>query len=271
MSDTVPFPPRIEDVLHYRDRERSRWAHFAQGEPHTSPFEALERAYAEIQAMAVELSGGTRDARQRATLYYSIYEDSEGNFMFPLVASHGSMWGVYHTDWIEQGLLPLRALSRHGRVQRWVDAIDQVRDVNRRVFREIYTTFHFTRYFGRHPQADRRIKPPVLALYNRVHEAIAQKKPLSAEERRSIYYEVFVHEQSDIVDPGLKEAAALAGRTLTEATKRVAPRFKYFPRRERLWFSDFTSVEQRNREGLRSLDFAEEVGPMRVLEALRDY
>ena len=54
-------------------------------------------------------------------------------------------------------------------------------------------------------------------------------------------------------------------------TKRVSPRFAYFPRRERLWFSDFTSVDQRNREGMRACEFAEEVGPDRVLQALGEY
>jgi hypothetical protein len=59
--------------------------------------------------------------------------------------------------------------------------------------------------------------------------------------------------------------------TLVSVFKRVRPRFAYFPKGERLVFTDFTSVDQRNREGLRAMDFAELVGAPRVLEAMADY
>jgi hypothetical protein len=36
-------------------------------------------------------------------------------------------------------------------------------------------------------------------------------------------------------------------------------------------FTDFTDVEQRNAQGLRAMDFAEQVGDARVLEALSEY
>ena len=92
------------------------------------------------------------------------------------------------------------------------------------------------------------------------------------EARRDLYYEVFVHEQHDIVDPGILQAAADCGSPAVVALlKRVRPRFAYFPRRERLRFTDFTSVDQRNREGLRALEWAEEVGPERVLQAMAEY
>jgi len=233
---------------------------------------ALEAAYDEIHAHAEMLSGGSRDAVKRAVIYYSVYLASEGNFMFPLVATHGSLWGVTHTLRIDRGLDALRPFSRHGRVQRWAESLDAIRDINRRVFVEIYSTFYFTRYFGRHVGADRWIHPEVLALYNQVHEAIRTDTPLTLEERKAAYYKVFVHEQDDIVDPGIQEATkASKSWILVKAFSLVRPRFAYFPRKERLFFSDFTSVDQRNREGLRALAFAEEVGPERVLAAIDEY
>ncbi len=271
MTMEAVYPPSGATILALRDEARARWEHLTPPSLPEVSERRLASAFDEIRDAAVVLSGSTRDAQLRAALYYSIYEDSEGNFMFPLVADHGSMWGVAHIEAIDRALSPLRVVSRHGRVQRWLDGMDAVRDVNRRVFREIYTTFHFTRYFGEHPGAGQFVKPAVLARYNQVHRAISQKTPLSRDQRREVYYEIFVHEQHDIVDPGLKDASAFAGRAVTEAFKRVSPRFAYFPRRERLWFSDFTSVNQRNREGLRALAFAEEVGPERVLEALGEY
>ena len=229
-------------------------------------------AHASIRDVAERLAGGTRDASKRAKIYYRIYEDSRGNFSFPLIASHGSMWGVSHTLAIERQLRRLLPLSRHGRLERWIGALDALRDVNRRVFIEVYTTFYFTWFYGNHPAASELIKPPVLALYNEIHGAVELGRQLSRADRQRIYYDVFVHEQEDIVDPGIQDAIRNSGSAyLVHALKRVSPRFRYFPRRGRLYFSDFTDVDQRNREGLRAFDFAEEVGADRVYQALSEY
>jgi hypothetical protein len=258
--------PTREDVQSAVADAHRRWDGLA-----ARPDDA-DAAWREIAAVAHEISGTTRDAARRSILYFALYEDSGRNLMFPLIAAHGSLWGVHHTERLDRLLTPLLRVSRRGRVRRWLEGLDDVRDVNRRVFREIYTTFYFTRFYGRHPRATVHVRPPIVERYNRVHDAVRTGVPLTKEERRDAYFEVFVHEQNDIVDPGLADAARLAGSPLLEAAlKRVSPRFKYFPRRERLWFTDFTDVEQRNREGLRALDFAEEVGPDRVFEALGEY
>lgn len=271
MTDRNPFRPSWADVHAAVADSRARWAHLDVSHPTDVSYERLREIHAAIRDHAHDLSGGTRDSRRRAVAYFALYEDSARNFMFPLVASHGSMWGVGHTLRLDRALAPLAVASRHGRVDRWRTALDDVRDVNRRVFREVYTTFYFTRFYGRHPRAAALVRPEVLPHYNRAHDAAAAGTRLPWSERRAAYYDVFVHEQGDIVDPGVLAAARAAGPLLVNLTKRVSPRFAYFPGRKRLWFSDFTSVDQRNREGLRAVDFAEEVGPDRVLAALSEY
>lgn len=265
----TPFAPTAADVRARIADATARWPAVVQAEER--PFDELVAAHAKVLAAAEELSGGTEDARKRAITYFSIYEDSGGNFMFPLIASHGSMWGVTHTQRIDRVLGKLRLLSRHGRVQGWMDALDAIRDINRRVFVEVYSTFYFTRHYGQHPRAGEIIKPEVLALYNAIHEAVSRGETLALAERRSLYFEVFVHEQHDIVDPGIQAAVAGCPRWMVSVFKRVRPRFKYFPRGESLRFTDFTDVAQRNREGLRAMDFAEQVGASRVLAALSEY
>lgn len=234
--------------------------------------ERLRADWERLNAEAERASGTTLSKRERAATYFRIYEDSAGNFMFPLVATHGSLWGVTHTErlerWLRRTALPL---SRHGRVQGWIDALDAVRDINRRVFVEIYTTFYWTRLHGHHVDASTFVDPELLTVYNRVHDAIDSEVQLSRQVRREDYYTVFVHEQDDIVDPGIQAAMEGVDRWLVRAMRVVRPRFAYFPRRERLRFTDFTDVEQRNREGLRALDFAEEVGAERVREAMAEY
>ena len=266
------FAPSHDDTLASREDTSRRLESLVEAPSADVPFEQLVAAHASILALAEEKSGTTLDAHKRAVIYYSIYEDSQKNLLFPMIAAHGSLWGVKHTRRIDKVLRRVLPLSRHGRVDRWMQAIDAIRDINRRVFVEIYSTFYFTRFYGKHPRAGEIIKPEVLSLYNRVHQAIEEGRLLSYQERRSIYYDVFVHEQNDIVDPGIQDAVALCDAPLVvEVLKRVRPRFAYFPRRERLLFTDFTDVEQRNREGLRACDFAEEVGDARVLEAMSSY
>ncbi len=271
MLERTTFAPTHDDVQRSLDDAFRRWSPLAELTTRTMPFDELQAAHAQIHEVAEAISGTSLDAEQRAVIYYSIYEDSAGNFMFPLIASHGSMWGVTHTRRLDMALRPLRRLSRHGRVQGWMDALDAIRDINRRVFVEIYTTFYFTRYHGKHPQAGEIINPDVLALYNRVHDAIEASEPLSFHQRRAIYADVFIHEQNDIVDPGIHDALANCPKAIVSFFKRVRPRFKYFPKGKSLRFTDFTDVEQRNREGLRAMDFAEEVGADRVLQALAEY
>ena len=233
------------------------------------PFEQLRADHEAMVAEATAVAGGTRDSRRRGEAYYALFEASGGNFMFPLVAAHGSLWGVRHTLRIEGLLRPFAFLPF---VRRWLAAFDAVRDVNRRVFIEIHSTFWFTKRHGHHPRAGEIVKPEVLALYNRIHAAIDRGERLPLEERRAIYYEVFVHEQHDIVDPEILDAAEACGTPLlVRLLRHVRPRFAYFPPGERLRFTDFTSVDQRNREGLRALAFAEQVGPERVREAMGEY
>jgi hypothetical protein len=253
-------------------QSEARWSHHGGQDLDRLSAPALKAVHAEMTAVAEALSGQTRDAAQRAVAYLSVFEASGGNFMFPLVATHGSLWGVTHTLRIEDALVRLRPISRHGRIQGWLDALDAVRDINRRVFVEIFSTFYFTRYFGHHPAAGDLVDRELLDVYNRAHEAARTGTLLSWEIRRDDYFTVFTHEQDDIVDPGIQEAiAGCRPRSLVGLFGLVRPRFLYFPPGKRLWFTDFTSVHERNREGIRALEFAEQVGSDRVIDAMGEY
>ena len=262
------FAPTPADTRRAVQHSADTWADVVPDPELSLP--ELAAAHARFVAVATELAGTTRDARKRAVIYFSIYEDSGGNFLFPMIASHGSLWGVRHTVRIDRWLGGLERFSR-SKVRRYLDALDSVRDINRRVFIEIYSTFYFTRFYGDHPRAGEVIKPAILALYNEAHAATAAGVRLAYGDRRRIYYDVFVHEQHDIVDPGIQEAVAHCPRWLVRVFQHVRPRFAYFPAGKRLYFNDFTSVDQRNREGLKACDWAEEVGADRVLAAMAEY
>ena len=263
------FAPTDRDTLEARERSARLWATEAPTRV-SQDLSDLLAAHARFVAVAEQLAGTTRDAQRRAVVYFSIFEDSAGNFMFPMIASHGSLWGVRHTVRLDRWLSRLEVLSPTT-VARWRGALDAIRDINRRVFIEIYSTFYFTRFYGADPRADQVIRPEILALYNEVHHAVSVGKLLPLSDRRRIYYQVFVHEQHDIVDPGIQQAIALCPSWIVSVFQRVRPRFAYFPDGCHLSFDDFTSVDQRNREGLRAMDWAEQVGPERVLAAMSEY
>ena len=94
---------------------------------------------------------------------------------------------VSHTLRIERWFAKSR-LNKCAQVARWMEALDQIRDINRRVFTEIYTTFYFTRVFGAHPVAAQCVNPAVLLVYNRAHAAIQKQRPLTRVERKDVYY-----------------------------------------------------------------------------------
>lgn len=231
----------------------------------------LRERWDALHRQAEALGGTSESAPDRALAYFQLYQESGGNFMFPLVATHGSLWGVSHTLRLQRWLGRLTPLSRRGRVQRWLDSLEAVRDINRRVFIEIWTTWHFTAQFGTELEARELVHPEVLALYNELHRARREGRLLPVHDRERIYYQVFLHEQDQIVDPGIQEAVRTSGSRMVEVFRRVSPRFRYFPAGRRLWFTDFTDVAQRNREGLRALRFAEQVGAERVRQAMCDY
>ena len=78
------FAPTRTQTQAALERSRQRWSIDDADHRHVSLPE-LHAAYARFVSVATELGGTTRDATRRAVIYFSVYEDSGGNFMFPMM------------------------------------------------------------------------------------------------------------------------------------------------------------------------------------------
>jgi hypothetical protein len=51
-------------------------------------------SYEHLRGEATLLAGGINDLTQRASVYHHLFEHSQGNHLFPLLAAHGALWAA---------------------------------------------------------------------------------------------------------------------------------------------------------------------------------
>src|SRR4051812_45502428 len=129
---------------------------------------ALRRAYDAIKVEARALAGQPGDILQRVRVHHSIYADSKGNHAFPLIALHGALWGY---DFFEvTGKLGelvsyryfLDADEKTKRLGMLNAFAEGFKAVNREVFVDTYTNYHFTKAHGRERGAEELVHGELL-------------------------------------------------------------------------------------------------------------
>jgi len=238
----------------------------------------LLRAHDALRRDATRLAGGLSDLAQRAAVYHHLFEHSGRNHVFPLIAAHGALWakgyfafGMRLGTWL-RWQYPLSRNKRARRMRKLHAFADAFREVNRRVCVDTYVSYHFTRVFGDHPQADRFVDRALLEALNEMHAARRAKRELTDAAKRDIFARFFLNEQEYVVGPSVEQAVSEFDWALMRflALKPVV-RFAYFPRGRSLWFGNFADREQRTANGLRAFDWAAAVGWQQVESALRSY
>lgn len=236
----------------------------------------LRAEYERLREEGTRLAGGLTDLAQRATVYHSIYRESGGNHVFPLIAAHGALWAG---GWFRFGMRlavglawqhPLSSQKRRQKVQALSDFADEFREINRRVCVDTYANFHFTREFGHEPGAAEILPEALLVAGNRVHAAHMTGCPLTDAEQRDVFEAHFFYEQEHIVGPTIERAVGEFDWPLLKLVA-MRPRvaFAYLPRP--LWFRNFASRDERVRNGLKAFDAGAALGWSHVETALQDY
>jgi len=231
--------------------------------------------YRRIRRAAYTLAGGLDDLEGRASLYLSLYRDSGGRNVFPLLAAHGAIWA---RRYLFKGMLAGRALSalygvtpagmrrRMAMIREFADAF---RDTNRRVCAEAYCVWHFTRAYGESAFARRLLPADLLALLNACHQSQREESEFPAAQRRALFRACFLWEQAVIATPGVEAAIARFNWPLARwFAMRPCIRFAYFGPAQYLHFSDFSNESERFAQGAVAYAYAEEAGFARVEEAL---
>ncbi len=227
----------------------------------------LQADFARIRVQATALAGGTDDLERRANLYRQIYRHSAGLHGFPLLAAHGSLWarGYFRMARQAASVLSLaHAFAQHERQRLMAEVdtlIEALRDINRRVFLEIYATYQFTSVWGETAGAETIIDPVLLDGMNRCHAARRQARSISSQERRALFEAFIRWEQTHVVAAPVEAAVAAFQWPMVKALA-MRPRvsFTYIPIWQQLQFVNFASKDERISRGLDAFDIAERVG-----------
>lgn len=227
----------------------------------------LQRRYEALREDATRLAGTTKQLSQRAATYYHLYEDSGRNHIFPLIAAHGALWASgYFAFGMQLGkVLSWQYVFSPRKRQQQLDALanfaEAFREVNRRVCVEIYTTYHFTKQYGQHPQAGEFVRPELLTALLRLHDANQTRTKLDDSSKRTIFKTHFLDEQATIVGPRIEKAVAEFGWPLMRFLALMPTvRFAYFPGGRWLQFWKFDRQEERITRGLAAFDLAAAAG-----------
>jgi hypothetical protein len=232
--------------------------------------------YAHLRAEATRLAGAPGDIARRVMLHHRVYRDSGGNHTFPLVALHGALWaaGFFETTGRLGDALRVRycysARERTLRMAMLAGFADGFKTVNRQVFIDTYTNYHYTQHYGEHSGAAGIIQPELFAALNAMHAARRAGTSLSPAQQRELYGLALQFEQEVTVAPGVQaEVERFDCPILRFLCLRPVVRFAYFPRGTYLLFRNFADKDERVAKALHSYDLAARAGWARVEGAMR--
>jgi hypothetical protein len=238
----------------------------------------LRTAYEAIRAEARAIAGAPGDIVPRVVAHHALYRDSLGNHAFPMVALHGALWGY---DFFEVTgklgeIVSYRYVfdadekaKRHAMLGRFAEGF---KAVNREVFVDTFTNYHFTARHGRAPGAEALVHPELLDALNEVHAAKASGRALDVERKRHVFERSLRFEQEITVAPGIaRELAAFDCPILRALCMKPVVRFAYFGVFERFFFGDFSDKGERIERAIASFDIACERGWDHVERSMMRY
>lgn len=232
----------------------------------------LEAFQYALRARAERLAGTPDELIRRTAMYHSLYRQSGGTHVFPLIAAHGAQWGDrYFANGLAVAGMAARGLGPEGAnklasLERFAGC---VKEINKQVAIETYVSFHMTAAFGNDPEIDQFVHPSLVDVLNASHHAHRRQSDLCAAEKRALFTALFEWEQRHIVTPQLNAAARDLHWPLMETLAlRPIIRLGYFRIGERLWFHNFTDADERISHGQAAYSIAETVGWDRVENAL---
>ncbi len=238
----------------------------------------LQTAYAAQKQEATRLAGDLLDIPRRGILLDTMYRDSGGNHVFPQLAAHGALWAYrFFEVGGRLGRMIAYRYFYHAKERAYrLGLLDQFaegfRQVNRQVFIDTWTNYHFAAQYGQESGADQIIQPSLLQALNQVHDARVSQASLSEAQKRAVFEQSFHWEQELTVAPGVQQAIEHFDCPIMIAlcTKPIV-RFAYFPRMKYMWFKNFADKQERIDKGMRAADLAFRVGWDAVRTSLKSY
>lgn len=232
----------------------------------------FQKEFERIQQLANRLAGSPNNIPQRILHFKQIYNDSNSNFTFPIIAAHGALWAYNFFNKLApfqnlNFLIPSRRINQT--YESLSDFSYQLTTINRQVFIDIYTYYHFTKLFYENESAKifflNRTTTKAESLWNalrQVHIAKESGVAISDSLKLEIYKIALYFEQYSMV--GEKVTKAFACLKVASPMKQLAVmpnvKFKYFPPLIRFQFLNFVNTEERIYWALEAYRIAQEVG-----------
>lgn len=227
----------------------------------------MEAYYNHLRQEAERLAGGIDDLAQRAIVYHRIYEDSQGNHTFPLLAAHGALWGCrflllgsWFANFVSYKYSVIPGLRQKKLSQ--LEAFSSVfLDINRNVCIEAYISYFLTKRYGREEGITRYVRGDILQWLNACHAATQEGRRFSCEEKKALYQAFFRWEQEKVVGPKASQAEVDFEWTCMKFfALRPIVCFSYFPLLKPLSFCNFSNAKERTENGMKAFDMAEAKG-----------
>jgi len=232
--------------------------------------------YEAIQAIALRFAGGPGDILQRVQVHHQLYVDSGGNHAFPLVALHGALWGAefFETTGAIGNALRARyfynATERAFRMAMLNGFAEGFKTVNRQVFIDTFTNYHFTKFYGAEAEAEGLVNPELFTALNQMHEATRAGAVLPNAQKRELFEMALLYEQENTVAPGVQlEIERFDCPILRFLCLRPVVHLAYFPRTTYMFFRNFSNKRERVDKAMFSFDIAARTGWDRVETAMR--
>lgn len=227
----------------------------------------LRAEYEAIRTRARALAGSPADILPRVHAHHGVYVASARNHVFPLLALHGALWAYrfFEVTGTLGEIVSYRyafdADERARRLAMVASFAEGFRAVNREVFVDTFTSFHFTARHGDAPGADSILSPRLLEALAEVHHANARGLELPVERKRDVFATSLLCEQEVTVAPGVaRELARFDCPILRGLCMRPVVRFSYFGLTDTFFFRDFSDKEERIARAMTSFDIACERG-----------
>lgn len=238
----------------------------------------LRAEYETIRARARTLAGSPADILARVRAHHEVYVASARNHVFPLLALHGALWAYRFfevTGTLGEIVSYRYAFDDDERARRLAmvaSFAEGFRAVNREVFVDTFTSFHFTARHGETPGADAILSPRLLEALAEVHHASTRGTELSIERKRHVFETSLLYEQEATVAPGVaRELARFDCPILRGLCMRPVVRFAYFGLTDTFFFRDFSDKEERIARAMASFEIACERGWDEVETSMGSY
>lgn len=240
--------------------------------------DALQAIYDDCKQQARKLAGRPGDITQRVMVHHQLYRASFGNHVFPLVALHGALWayGFFETTGKLGDLIGLRYFydeeEKKTRMKMLDGFAEGFKAINREVFVDTFTNFHFSWRCGETAGAEAFLHPELLDALNEAHRATRKQESLSEERKKHLFTKALHFEQECTVAPGIaRELERFDCPILRALCLMPIVRFSYFPAWRHFYFRDFSDKEERIRRAMHSYQIAESQGWDRVEASMQDY